>query len=160
VSDQGSTYNGFVDAELDRELRRRDTIDRRASTTVTSSAAIVTLSLAIASMQKLGNASLPVGRVPLVLTAAGFLTAALLAVVAGFGWAYEVPELRTIEDMLRESWTDTEPTARNECSRLTLSSLASLRRGNNRKMQLLTAAQTSQCLAIMFVVLALWTALG
>ena len=160
MSDQGSTYAGFVVAELDRELKRRETINGRAMTTVTSSAGIVTLSVAAASWGKLGGAPLPVDRIPLVLAGAAFLIAALLAVTASLGWSYEVASLRTLDEMFHEGWTDTETTARNECSRLNLSSLATLRRGNDWKMRILTTAQVVQCLAILFLVLTLWTAFG
>jgi hypothetical protein len=77
----GETYTAYLLAELEREDKRRESIDSRASATLSASIAVLALTGVVSAVSKGPGAGL--GRATGVdVFVASFLTAVLLAIVA------------------------------------------------------------------------------
>jgi hypothetical protein len=80
LTDQGKQYAAFIDAELQREIDRRDSANARAGSALTGATGLVTLVLAVFAVF-LGKESLVTG------WAKVFIAAAVLALLAAGGCA-------------------------------------------------------------------------
>lgn len=91
MSQQGATYAAFIQAEMDREYGRRDSVNSRATTAITSATGLVTLTLAAIAVIK-GQSTLLHGtfEASLIVGVIALLVAAALAVLAGVNWRYRV----------------------------------------------------------------------
>jgi len=158
VSDQGAAYSYFLVEELERESKRRESIDSRAMATVAGSGAIVALGGLILTF---GQASAGKGNHSVGLATAAtlaFLAAATVAIVAGLPRRYKAAEVAMLRAMTSRLGTDHEDRARRFCAKRRLESLETLRDGNNLKAWLLIVAQGCQAIGILLLVLATWRA--
>jgi hypothetical protein len=159
LSEQGDAYSAFIESELSHEHDRRDKINSQSTAVVTSSGALLTLSAGIVAFLK-GKDYVPGSQVGWLFAVAlvVYLGSAILGLLAGISRNYEVATSGTLDAMLRERWTDTEISAKNNVARLKLLSISSLRVGNNAKAKLLLAAVIVQVGAVVVLAVALYLA--
>jgi hypothetical protein len=104
----GSAWLQFAKDQLAREDARKESLDGRAVTIVTGSAAVVSLLVAAASLSIKNHAFHITHDAKLALVAAGgcFIAAALLAFLTAFPYGYTAPDAREIRDIADDSWDD------------------------------------------------------
>jgi hypothetical protein len=134
MTDQGKNYSEFVSHNAELEQSRRSSLDARGVGILTSNGAVTTLIFGILAVIKGEN---------FVLTTAArwgvIVTLALLMVSAFFGMyatrliEYEIASIADLQKMTGELWTSSETTARNICAASTISTVDTLRKGNNTK---------------------------
>lgn len=149
MSQQGASYAAFIQSELDREHERRDSVNARAATAITSATGLVTLTLAAVAVIK-GQSTLLHGtsQAWLVVAVIALLVAATLAVLSGVNWRYNVTTPETLAEMRTTHWSDTEVTASNVVAHCNILTIKALRAGTNVKMALLLSAHGVQVFAI------------
>jgi len=142
VTEQGASYATFIEAELRAERDRRTTLDAKGLGIVTTTAALTTVLTAVgAFVSTRSGFRLPHGIFwPLAGTLVAFVVAAVLGILAAGLHPYAVATPKTLEQMLRGHWQDHEVDARNNVSRMNMETIASLRRGNNRKGKFVSVA--------------------
>ncbi|GAA0588972.1 hypothetical protein GCM10010172_87450 [Paractinoplanes ferrugineus] len=150
MSEQGKTYAAFVEAELKTERERRTIYDTRGQAVVTTSAGLVTLLVALATLVRQGGPKAFPGAAiaPLVVALVALAGAAALGILASWNFRYAVVKSTTLGVMTGAHWTDHEVDARNVVATAQIRSFHSLREANNRKALLLTGALASQLLAL------------
>lgn len=150
MTDQGTQYAGFINAELEREIARRDSANTRAGAALTSATGLVTLVLALFAVL-LGKDSLATG------WAKVFIAGAVLALLAAGGCAVAairpraegVVSTRTLRKLIGdEHWKDTEVTARNQTARMVIDRIDEMRGVSTAKGKWLLAAAILQLVAI------------
>lgn len=77
---------------------------------------------------------------PLIVTVTLFTITLMLAILATFNFRYQVANRRTLEQMPRQHWNDDEVTALRNVVTLNVTTVLSLRHGNNQKVVFLLAA--------------------
>jgi hypothetical protein len=150
MSEQGTNYAAFIEAELKAEHARRDSVNSRAATVLTSSAGLVTLALAVFAVI-VGKDFILTGsaKTLLVLALAALLCSAACAVVAGFPWRIKLAKPSTLREMIgKKHWGDSEVTARGVAAYTNLEVIESLRPGTNIKFGWLLAAGIFQVVAV------------
>lgn len=150
MGEQGTEYATFIQNELKFEHDRRDTVNSRAATAVTSATGLVTVTLAVVAVLK--GQHFTFQGAGLVLLATGllaFLVSGLLAVLAGLNWRYDVTSIDTLRQMSIDHWIDRETTARSLIAQSNVHTINSLRAGNNIKFMFLLAAGFAQTAAIL-----------
>lgn len=149
MSDRGTQYTSFIEAELKAEVDRRESVNSRASTALTSSAGIVTLVLTVFAVliHKDFTLSGP-AKWFLVVALFAFLCSAITAVLAGIPWYTKVTKPSTLAAMINTRWADSESTARNNTAYANAVVIESLRRGTDIKFWFLIAAGACQIIAI------------
>jgi hypothetical protein len=147
---QGTEYATFIENELKSEYDRRDSVNSRAATAVTSATGLVTVTLAVVAVLKGKEFTLHGGAlIALFVGLFAFLASAVLAVLAGLNWRFDVTSIPTLHGMRSEHWTDTETTARNIVAYCNVETISTLREGTNMKAGFLVAASFAQVVAIM-----------
>jgi hypothetical protein len=155
MSEQGTGYSEYVEAELAAEHARRDSVNERSSKTLTSAGALVTLTLAVFAVLLGKDFTLSGWAKSFVVAALAFLlVSAICSVVAGFPWTMTRTKYATLEAMLRKRWGDTEVTARGATAYANLQVIKSLRPGTDKKFKFLLAAGILQIFAIASLVAA------
>lgn len=150
MSDQGTEYADFIQDQLTHEYDRRDSVNGRAVTAMTSAAGLVTVVLAVVAVARGRDYTLSgAGLSWLVIALLALLFSAVLGVLAGINWRYDVTSVDTMRAMLTEHWTDTEVAARNITAYCDVVTINSLRRGTNIKFRFLVAAALAQVTAIL-----------
>jgi len=153
VRQQGETYAAFIESELKREHDRRSALDARAIALSTTSSALLTLVFAITVIvtgkeYQFSSA----GARGLLLSLALFVVAAVLGLIANVSRKYQVADRDTLREMTNGHWTDTEVDARNICAGLSVTTIATLRCGNDFKDDLIRVAFGLQITAILGLV--------
>jgi hypothetical protein len=150
LNDGGAKYAAFVEQELRAERDRRSSLDARAQSFVTASGTLVTLSAAIgAFVSSRKDYVVPsVAQFPLIITVTLFTITLILAILATFNFAYQVADRRTLEGMPRDHWNDEEGTALRNVVALNVTTVLTLRHGNNQKVAFLLAALVAQLIAL------------
>lgn len=148
-SDQGTEYAEFIRAELDREYARRDVVNSRAATAITSATGLVTLVVAAAAVVR-GQSHTLHGFAAfwLVVAVLGLLGAGVMAILAGVSWKFSVADERTLRAMVECQWGDRAVDARNAVAKANVRTLTTLRTGNNTKTTRLLVAYGLQTGAI------------
>lgn len=161
MPDTGATYAAFVRTELEREYARRDTVNARAATAVTSTTGLVTLVTAAAAVVK-GQSHLLHGwsAVWLLVAVLLLLAAAATAVIAGWSWKFDVTDKSTLVGLLGEHWSDSQITALSTVAQFDAKTLLTLRSGTNMKTRWLLATYVLQAAAIAALVSTLIVAVG
>lgn len=156
MPEQGETYAKFIEAELKAEYDRRASVDARALAIVTSSSGFLTLVFAITVLVTGKDYTFSAaGARGLVGSLAAFSVAAFVGLGANASLKYKVPEAATLLRMTSDHWTDSETAARNISAGLNVTTLATLRTGNNRKALAVLVAFGFQMAAILGLLLTL-----
>lgn len=150
MSDQGTVYLAFIEAELKAERERRSTYDARGQALVVTSAALVTLLTGLAAVAKAGTTiRVPASALAVLITAIVlFVCAAASGIVAGWNWHYALASSTTLNRMLNEHWTDDEVEARNNVATVHALTVRTLRRANAFKAACLSIGLIAQVLAL------------
>jgi hypothetical protein len=160
--DQGQQYAAFIEAQLAAENDRRASVNTRAATILTGSAALVTLVFAVFAVLAGKNFTLSANapghpREWLEGALAALFFAALFALLAGVPWTTSVPPLHLLHSFLEvpnESaglpwgWTNEEVDAREWTAKSNLRTIKSLRSGTKLKYVLLIIATVLQLVAL------------
>jgi hypothetical protein len=150
-------YAAFIEAELKAETDRRESVHTRASTLVTSSTGLTTLSLGVFGLLVGKNHEFPDPAKPFFVAAVVCLLAAGgLAVAAAFPLGQQFVADRTIDRMLHSHRADSEGDARDAVAYINAVGLLSLRRGTTTKALLLFASGGSQIFAMFAIGICVW----
>ena len=147
---QGTEYAAFLVEQLTREFARRDSVNSRATSTLTSSTALVTIATGVFAL--LLGEDFKFSRVALTtITVAllAFLACAIFTVIAGLNRTYDAVDEKTMRALLSsEHWKDHEIDARWQSANFNILSITTLRAGTNFKSFFLSLAGFAQVLAI------------
>jgi hypothetical protein len=150
MEEQGTEYATFIQNELKLEHERRDTVNSRAATAVTSATGLVTVTLAVIAVLRGQNFTLHGAALgALFVGLLGFLGSGILAILAGLNWKYDVTTISALRQIYTDHWTDSETTARNLVAYCNVHTINSLRAGTNIKFQFLLCASFAQVVAIL-----------
>ena len=150
MAGQGTEYATFIHDELSHEYERRDLVNARAATAITSATGLVTITLAVLAVLKGKDFKLTGGALTaLFLGLFALLASAVLAVLAGLNWKYRTTSIVTMRRMLSDHWGDTEITARAVTAYCNIETLKSLRQGTSVKFRFMLAAGLAQIAAIL-----------
>jgi len=149
-------YGAFIEAELKIESGRRESVHTRASTFVTSSAALITLALGVFGL--LGNThQFPdVAKPFFVAAVVCLLIGGACAVAAVFPTDQHFVKDSTLSTMLISHHADPEDVARYSVAYINATSLVSLRRGTNTKAKLVFASGAGQIVAMLAIGVCVW----
>ncbi|MGY1618120.1 hypothetical protein ACI797_15380 [Geodermatophilus sp. SYSU D00691] len=151
-----SVLSEFVSAELKTERERRATLDQRGITIVASSSTLVTLLSGLAAFVALGDGD-PKASIAtfstFCLTLAGFATAAFFGLWTNRSYGYQVLHE---ESLLRfrdeEMWGKSGDEARWLLYRVNVTTLETIRKGNERKSRLVNRGLLAQLIALLLLV--------
>jgi hypothetical protein len=150
MSEGGAKYATFLEQELKAERDRRTSLDARAQSFVTASGSLVALLAALSAL--IGSRkdyTVPSSaHIPLLCTVALFWFTLMAAILATFNFKYDVAKAPTLEQMPREHWRDDESTAMRNIAAINVSTVLTLRYGNNKKVTLLLTAFVGQLLSL------------
>lgn len=138
-SSQGAEYAAFIAAQVAHEHDRTKLIDERA--TKLQQGASVTLGLFVAALSLVQEATLtiPDDALKLFFGAAGALILAFFCgVVATYSRPYAMADVKTLDTMINERWSDSTATSRNIAAHLNIRTLERRRPGNQSKANALT----------------------
>lgn len=151
-------YAAYIEAELKAETDRRDSVNTRAATAVTSATALMTLALAVFGVLIGNNHALPECAQPFLVLALVFLLGAgACAVAAGIPWRQRFVKATTLDRMLNARRGDSEGTARYTVAYCNMVELVSLRSGTTIKTWLLLASGICQIVAIAALGACVWS---
>jgi hypothetical protein len=164
--DQGKQYAAFIEAELAAETDRRASVNTRAAAALTGAAGLVTLVLAVFAVL-VGKDFVLSGHAKDYLFKAliALLLAAIAALLAGIPWTTSRPSPESLRSFLnvpgteeeqgerKQSWRNSEVTARNFTSQANVDAIEALRPGTTIKSFFLLIAALLQVVAVMFLVL-------
>lgn len=159
---QGEEYTAFIKDQLAREYARRDLVNSRAATAITSATALVTLSTGVYALLlgkdfRLDGAALTCMTVALF----AFLACAVCAVIAGLNRTYDAIDEETMRSLLgSEHWKDNGIDARWQTANFTIMSIVTLRTGTNFKYRFLAFAGAAQLVAILALAVSAVLVLG
>lgn len=157
MSDQGTVYAAFIEAELPAERDRRKAHEERGAALVTTSTAFAGLIVVVAALilgagYKLNGGTLTGALVICVLVL--FVTAGIFGLLANRLMSYDVVTDETFKQMLNERWPDTEISARNETSQFRVATVTSLRKTNDTRASWIERGQWAQLVAVVVLLIA------
>jgi hypothetical protein len=150
MDEQGSEWVAFIAKELDREYDRRDRLNTRSATAITSATTLVTVALAVVAVLKgqhlVVSGVLQVGS--LLGALLSLLAAAVLSILAGATRSrFEVAAVNDMNRMLgADLWGADNVDARNYTAQLNLVAIRSLRTGNGFKYRFLVLSLSTQAI--------------
>jgi len=150
---QGEVFAAFAATELENERARRAALDARGASIVTASASLGTLVAGFASLATRSTTYHPSDPVVFTSVAAlvSFVAAAALGLWGNRTVPYDVADAGTLKIMATERWASHDVDASNIVMRINVSTLDSLREGNNRKARTLSQALSAQLAAAAFL---------
>lgn len=150
MTDQGVVYINFIEGELKAERDRRAAVDARALAVVTSSGGLVTLLAAVGAFVSSGKEFKPpdLAIVPLVVTLGCFTVAVAFGILANRSRYYHVALSDTLFAMVTDHWGDDQIDSRNNVAELNIRTIHTLRVGNDKKANLVSAALWAQLGAV------------
>jgi hypothetical protein len=149
-------YGAFIEAELKIESDRRASVDGRAATFVTSSAALITLALAVFGLLGKTHQFPDVAKPFFAAAVICLLAAGACAVAAVFPRGQRCVTDRTLSTMLVHHHADPEDVARYAVASINATSLVSLRNGTKKKAVLVFASGFGQIFAMLAIGVCVW----
>jgi len=142
VNGGGERYASFVDQELKAERDRRETLDSRGQAIVTTSGALVALLGAVGAfvIDRSGFVLPTDAHYPLLATLGFFVVASFLGILGTFNFKYEVADRDTLAELAQAHLTDSDQLALTSTVGTNVTTIVTLRRGNNIKATLLLFA--------------------
>jgi len=152
--DQGVVYSAFIDQELKDEQARRDRLDARSTTVLTSSASLVALLASVGAFVLRGDKlAMPSSAfVPLVAGVSAFGISGFIALIAAWPVSYGKTPVRVLTELRTERWPESQITARNHVANLKIKEITDLRNMNNRRVRVLFAALAAQLVAVCMLI--------
>lgn len=150
MSTGGPKYAVFLEQELKAERDRRINLDTRAQSVVTVSGSLVTLLAAVgAFISSRKDYRLPsVTHAPLIITVVMFTVTIALAILASFNFRYDVADKQTLMQLPRQHWADSEDIALKNITATNVTTVTSLRYGNDQKATFILVALIAQLLSL------------
>ncbi|WP_394620221.1 hypothetical protein JNUCC0626_14290 [Lentzea sp. JNUCC 0626] len=150
MSDQGKTYQTFIETELKAERERRTAFDARGQALITTSGVLVTVLTGLVTIVRTGTTTrVPVAaQVVVIVALVLFVGAAVCGIAAGWNRHYAVATHRTLDKMVGVHWTDDEVDARNNVATVQTFTIDTLRRGNRFKARCVSAGLITQVVAL------------
>ncbi|GAA1794389.1 hypothetical protein GCM10009682_15210 [Luedemannella flava] len=154
-------YSAFIDGELKTERERRATLEARGVSVVAQSGGLVTLLTGIGALAKgAGVGALPTVAFGAVIVAlVFFLGAAVFGILVNIPHLYPphpVADAATMTEMRTSKRDHTDAEARSVIAHLHIGTVDKLRKGNDLKVQWISAAQFAQVLAVVALSVAVW----
>jgi hypothetical protein len=150
MADQGTEYARFIEAQLEYEYDRRDAVNSRSATAITSATGLVTITLVVIAVLKGKDFTLHGGAlIALFIAFLGLLVSAVMGVLGGMNWPFPVTSVSTMSLMVGDHWRDSEVTARGVAAFCNVKTINALRAGTNIKYRFLLAAAIAQVVAIL-----------
>jgi hypothetical protein len=145
----GERYAEFIEAQLAAELARRDSVNTRAASILTSAVGLVTLALAVFAVLR-GKDFVLTGcaRVWLVAALLSLCVSALFAVGAGFPWTMKLVDPTTLLALVDDHWADSDDDALNAAAYMNVKTIESLQPGTKKKTWLFLTAGALQIVAV------------
>lgn len=146
MTDRTPKYVLFFEQELKSERERRTALDGRGQAVVTTSGALVALLSAVGAIVIHRSTFVFPGsaRYPLVGALVLFVVAAFLGILATMNFKYDVVSMDSLGEMLRSHWIDSDEVALKNIAAANVSTIVTMRRGNNKKAALLLMALFAQ----------------
>lgn len=147
----GARYASFVEQELKAERDRRVTLDGRGQAVVTTSAGLVALLGAVGAIViNRKDFALPaVARYPLLSALILFVAATGFGILATINFKYDVASKETLAELVRAHLTDADDIALASILTTNVTTIVTLRRGNDKKAALLLVALFAQLGALL-----------
>ena len=153
-------YATFTEGELKAERGRRASLDGRGAAVVTQSGGLLALMTGVAAFVKraVPEALPPLAVMALILALVFFVGAAACGILVNFPqiYPYDVADEATMTKMRIDKRDHSAEEARSVVSHVHIKTVVSLREGNNRKANFVTAAQVFQILALVTVSIAVF----
>lgn len=150
----GDFYAAFVADQLEAEQDRRKTLDSRAVGVITSSGTFATLVFAFAAFVSTAEERTvsPAAAAALILSLLLFTASSVLALLGSRLFSYRVAEVEDLRELTNwDSWrgSGTEGAEASwQIARANLTTVATLRTGNNTKSEWVVLALSSQVGAV------------
>ena len=156
----GAKYASFVEQELKAERARRGTLDGRGQAVVTTSGALVALLSAVGAIviNRKGFVLPAVARYPLFSALSFFVIATFFGILVTINFKYEVASKETLSK-LRGHWADSDNVAMRNIVATNVMTIATLRRGNDKKATLLFVALFAQLGALLSLAVTVFLAI-
>jgi hypothetical protein len=153
-----SIYTDYIKEQVDREDARKESLEKRGLSLITSSGALVTVLFGLAAfVTDSDDFKLPdSANVLLSLALIAFFASGLFAIATNFPMNYEEVEPSELRTAIKERWEDTQRVAERETSFTRIKVLLSARRQNGRKASLLFVSIVAQVAGVGFVAASLW----
>lgn len=151
MTDNGTYYTAFIEQELKDERERRAALDTRGQAIVTTSGVLLTLLSAVSTIA-IGRKTLAVPqdvRYALLSALGLFIIAAFFGILATFNFTYSVAGEDSLYEIPRGHFTDSREVAERNIAAINVTTIITLRTGNNRKVVLLLAALFTQLAALL-----------
>jgi hypothetical protein len=149
----GSAWLEFAKDQLAREDKRKESLDQRAVTIVTGSAAVVSLLVAAASLSIKDHAFSISDNAKWALVTAGilFFAAAIAAILTAYPWGYEAPDAQKIGDIADDAWDDPKSDVERRVTVTLIDVWGTVQTVNDKKGAAFLAAIVAQALGILAV---------
>ena len=146
----GEAYAKFIEAQLANELARRDSVNTRAATALTTATGLVTLALAVLAVLRGKDFVLTSGqaKVWLIIAVIALFVSAVCAVGAGVPWTMQLIDPTTLDAMVGPRWKDPADKALKNTAFANTLLLKGLQRGTARKFWLFLASGIAQIVAV------------
>ncbi|AVZ71079.1 hypothetical protein SLUN_01240 [Streptomyces lunaelactis] len=143
----------YIEKLLAAENEQRASLQARGAAVITASGTLVTLTLGLAVLvTNQGKATIPnAARVLLLFAMAGFLVAAVLAILVNTPRRQTILDPVAVQREVRRRWNQTESTGLAKVTADRLTWLARLQRSNDVRAVILMAAVTAQVVAVTLV---------
>ncbi|WP_329791661.1 hypothetical protein V1227_06975 [Lentzea sp. DG1S-22] len=150
MSDQGKTYQTFIETELKAERERRTAYDARGQALITTSSALVTVLAGLVAIVRTGTAvRIPTSaQIVVTLALVLFVCSAASGIAAGWNRHYAVAKYGSLKGMVEDHWTDDEVDARNNVAYLQALTVNTLRQGNRFKAACVSVGLITQVAAL------------
>jgi hypothetical protein len=147
----GSAYLDYVKQQVDREDARKQSVEQRATTVITTSATVVTLLVAGASLSIKDKAFSIPHDAKWALVVAGFLfvAAAVAAIVASYPLIYQEPLPDQMVPIIKDHWDAPESEVQQNAAATLIQVWAAARKSNGVKSQAFRWAVVAQGLAVL-----------
>jgi hypothetical protein len=147
----GSVYGAFISQQLDDQRDLKDSLERRASSVITSSGVLVTLLFGLTAITTSAtNYRLPeAAHTPLVIALGAFVASSALALIVGipiFRFRGAAPV--GLEAIRLNKWRDRDWVARRRVAGTEVVMMKSYKRANRVKAWFLVGAGSAQIVAL------------
>ncbi|MFL5924558.1 MAG: hypothetical protein ACJ743_09985 [Gaiellaceae bacterium] len=155
--DDGEAYAVFIEKELADQRASKTSMEQRCIAVVSTSGVLVTLLFGFAAIaRKSSEFQVPdSARLWFYLALGSFVIAAVAGLVGNSPRKYRGAKSAALEHLLREKWSDPPRVARRRVARTHVVIYHSYRRVNRFKAFVLTAAITSEVVAVLFLAVAI-----
>jgi hypothetical protein len=150
----GEVYNELIAEHLERQAKRKASIEQRGLAVISTSGALVTLQFALVAVITDQDSFSLTGpeRTVLGLSLLAFVAAAVLGLLTNITRSYAYVSTRQLEELTRPtSWQGSRSEAQRRIARVRVRMLRSARTNNGAKAKLLRYAIATEVAAVAFL---------